>query len=195
MLENTIEKLVLAAFLREETFFAQYSAIIDDTMFSTSSCKMCINVYIDYVRQYNKLPTQEEIYSDLSRYCTKYGIDDSMKQVAIEMLQECYKLNYNLDYVKDNFVRFATKNKLTDAIIDAAKKIKDKGEFLSEKDYESIQENIEQAITIKARDTEGVLLADVADDPVGFMQSQNRYDNNSLCCRSAYCRQNWIDIF
>lgn len=180
MIDSTLEKLVVAAFLREETFYVQYSAIIDDTMFSTSSCKMCINVYIDYIRQYNKLPSQEEMYSDLTRYCTRYGIDDTMKQRAIETLQECYKINYNLDYVKDNFVRFATKNKLTDAIIDAAKIIKEKGEYLAEKDYEGIQESIETAITIKARDTEGVLLSDVADNPVEFMQTQNRYDKGSV---------------
>ena len=125
MLDSTLEKLVVAAFLREESSYAQYSSIIDDTMFATSNCKICINVYIDYTRQYNKIPTQEEMYSDLGRYCQKYGIDDSMKQRAIELLQECYKINYNLDYVRDHFVKFATTNKLTDAIIDAAKKIKD----------------------------------------------------------------------
>ena len=180
MLDSTLEKLVVAAFLREETFYAQYSAIIDDTMFATSSCKICINVYIDYIRQYNKLPTQEELYYDLGKYCQKYGIDDAMKQRSIEVLQECYKINYNLDYVRDHFIKFATTNKLTDAIIDAAKKIKEKGDYLSEKDYEDIHESIEQAITIKARDTEGVLLAEVADNPAEFMQSQNRYDKDAI---------------
>lgn len=180
MLDQTLEKLVVAAFLREETFYAQYSAIIEDTMFATSTCKICINVYIDYIRKYNKLPTQEEMYSDLGRYCLKYGIDETMKQRSIEILQECYRLNYNLDYVRDHFIKFATTNKLTDAIIDAAKKIKEKGEFLSEKDYEDIHENIEKAITIKARDTEGVLFSDVADNPLEFMQTQNRYDKGAI---------------
>ena len=180
MLDSTLEKLVFAAFLREETFYAQYSSIIEDTMFSTSSCKVCINVYIDYVRQYNKIPTQEEMYSDLGRYCQRYGIDESMKQRSIELLQECYKINYNLDYVRDHFIKFATTNKLTEAIIDAAKRIKDKGEYLSERDYEDIHESIEQAITIKARDTEGVLLSEVADNPSAFMQSQNRYDKDAI---------------
>jgi len=180
MLDHTLEKLVVAAFLREESFYAQYSSIIDDTMFATSSCKICINVYIDYTKKYNKLPTQEEMYSDLGRYCTRYGIDESMKQYAIEILQECYRINYNLDYVRDNFIKFATTNKLTDAIIDAAKTIKDKGDDLSERDYENIHESIEKAITIKARDTDGVLFSDVADNPLEFMQSQNRYDKGSI---------------
>lgn len=180
MLDSTLEKLVVAAFLREETFYAQYSSIIDSTMFSTSSCKICIDVYVDYIHKYSKLPTQDEMYADLSRYCQKYRIDDSMKQYATEMLQECYRISYNIDYVRDNFIRFATTNKLTDAIIDAAKKIKDKGDFLTEKDYESIHESIEQAITIKARDTDGVLLSDVADNPLEFMQTQNRYDKDSI---------------
>lgn len=180
MLDSTLEKMVLSAFLREETFYAQYSSIVDDTMFATSSCKICINVYIDYVRRYNKLPTQEEMYVDLNKYCQKYGIDEVMKQRAVEQLQESYKLNYNIDYVRDNFVKFATNNKLTDAIIDAAKTIKEKGESLSEKDYESIHDSIEQAITIKARDTEGVLFSEVADDPLAFMQSQNRYDKSAI---------------
>lgn len=180
MLDATLEKLILAAFLREETFYAQYSAIIDDTMFATSSCKVCINVYLDYVKQYSKLPTQEEMYSDLGRYCQKYGIDEMMKQRAIETLQECYKLNYNIDYVRDHFIKFATTNKLTEAIIDAAKTIKEKGDYLSEQDYENIHSSIESAITIKARDTEGVLFSDVADDPLAFVQSQNRYDKDAV---------------
>ena len=79
------------------------------------------------------------------------GIDEAMKQRSIETLQECYKLNYNIDYVKDHFIKFATTNKLTDAIIDAAKKIKEKGDYLSDKDYEDIHDSIERAITIKAR--------------------------------------------
>lgn len=180
MLDSTLEKLVVAAFLREETFYAQYSSIIDDTMFATSSCKICINVYIDYTRKYNKLPTKDELYYDLDKYCQRYGIDSTMKQLAIEVLQECYGINYNLDYVRDHFIKFATTNKLTDAIIDAAKKIREKGDYLSEKDYEDIHESIEKAITIKARDTEGVLLSEVADNPAGFMQTQNRYDKDSV---------------
>ena len=179
-MDSTLEKLVVAAFLREEAFYAQYSAIIDDTMFATSNCKICINVYIDYIKQYNKLPAQEEMYSDLGRYCQKYGIDEAMKQRAIETLQECYKINYNIDYVRDHFVKFATTNKLTDAIIDAAKVIKEKGDYLTERDYEQIHENIEKAITIKARDTEGVLFSEVADNPLAFMQNQNRYDATSI---------------
>lgn len=180
MLDSTLEKLVLAAFLREESFYAQYSSIIEDTMFSTSSCKICINVYIDYIKLYNKIPTQEEMYSDLSRYCQRYGIDDMMKQRSIELLQESYKLNYNLDYVRDNFIKFATTNKLTEAIIDAAKKIREKGDYLSDSDYESIHDSIEKAITIKARDTDGILFSEVADNPLEFMQTQNRYDKDSV---------------
>lgn len=180
MLEGNLEKLIVSSFLREEKFYAQYGSIIDDTMFSTSSCKICINVYIDYTRRYNQLPSQEEMFTELNSYCTKYGIDEAMKQHAIEVLQECYKLNYSVDYVRDKFVRFATTNKLTDAIIDAAKVIREKGEYLSEKDYENIHDSIEKAITIKARDTEGVMLSEVADNPLEFMQTQNRYDKDAV---------------
>lgn len=179
-METTLEILVLAAFLREEAFYAQYGSIIDDSMFSSSNIKVCINVYIDYTRKYNTLPTQEEMYTDLSRYCQRYGIDDAMKQFAIETLQQAYKINYNIDYIRDHFVRFATKNKLTTAIINSAKILKEKGDLLSEKDYETIQEDVERAITIKARDTEGVLLSDVADSPMEFMQEQNRFDKSSV---------------
>lgn len=180
MLDNTLEKLVLGAFLREDAFYAQYGSIVEDTMFATSSCKICINVYIDYTKQYNKIPNQDEMFRDLGKYCQKYGIDDSMKQRAIEMLQESYKINYNLDYVRDNFVKFATTNKLTESIIDAARIIKEKGEYLSDRDMEKIHESIEHAITIKARDTEGILLSEVAENPAEFIQSQNRYDKSSV---------------
>lgn len=180
MLDTTLEKLILAAFLREESFSVQYGSIIDDSMFSTSSVKICINVYIDYFKRYNQIPNQDEMFTDLNQYCQRYGIDESMKQFAIETLQDSYKINYNIDYVRDHFVKFATTNKLTEAIIDAAKTIKDKGNYLSERDYEVIHENIERAITIKARDTEGVLFSEVADNPMEFMQTQNRYDKDAV---------------
>lgn len=177
---STMSDILLAAFLREEQFFAQYASIVDDSMFEESTHKICINVYLNYVSRYNKLPSQEEMYADLDRYCQKYGMDAAIKQSSIETLIRCYKLNYSIDYAKDNFVKFATTNKLTSAVIEAAKMIKKKGEELSEKDYESIHEQIEKAITIKARDTEGVLLADVADDPVKFIENQNRYDKHAV---------------
>ena len=184
MLDSSIEKLTLSAFLREEVFFAQYGSIIDDTMFETSACKMIINVYVEYTRKYNTLPNQEEMFSDLNRYCMRYSIDDTFKQRAIELLQECYKINYNIEYVREQFIKFATTNKLTEAIINTAKKIKNKGESLSESDYESIHKDIEEALTIKSRDTEGLVFKDVADNPREYIQNMNRYDK-SLVVKSG----------
>lgn len=174
----TLNDIILAAFLREESFYAQYSSIVEDEMFDSSPHKICINVYLDYIRKYNKLPTQEEMNADVQKYCQHYGMDESIKQLAIETLIRCYKINYNIDYARDNFIKFATMNKLTSAVIEAAKIIKKKGEDLSEKDYEVIQESIEKAITIKAKDTEGVLFSEVADNPVQYIQTKNRYDRN-----------------
>ena len=180
MNDTTLDNLVLAAFLREESFMLQYGTIVDIKMFSTSSTKICMDVYLNYIKRYSKLPTSEEMYSELNQYCKKFGIDELVKQYAVETLQSCYTLNYNLDYVRDNFVRFATTNKLTDAIINAAQVLRNKEDQLSDKDYEKIRDSIEEAITIKARDTDGVLLADVADCPMEFIQSQNRYDKESV---------------
>jgi len=176
----SLADILLAAFLREPSFYAQYSSIVDDSMFDESSHKICINVYLDYIRAYNKMPTQEEMHADLEKYCNRYGMDASIKQIAIETLIRCYKVSYNIDYAKDNFIRFATTNKLTSAVIDAAKVIKSKGENLTERDYNLIHEKIEKAITIKSRDTEGVLLSDVADSPMEYIQNQNRYDKDSV---------------
>lgn len=172
--------ILLAAFLREEQFYAQYSSVVDDTMFDSSPHKICINVYIDYINRYNNMPSEEEMYADLERYCRKYGMDASIQQQAIETLIRCYKLNYSIEYARDHFIQFATTNKLTAAVIDAAKTIKNKGEELSERDYEKIQEQIEGALAIKARDVEGVLFSEVADDPVKFIESNNRYDKSSV---------------
>lgn len=177
---SSMDDLILSAFLRESVFYAQYSSIVEDDMFSSSSHKICINVYLEYTRKYSKMPTQEEMYADLTKYCQRYGIDDSIKQLAIETLIKCYKLTYNIDYVKDNFVKFATVNKTTVAVIEAAKLIKKKGDDLSDSDYEKIQDMIEKAITIKARDTEGVIFSEVADDPLKFIQTQNRYDKSLI---------------
>lgn len=177
---NEMSDLILAAFLREERFYSEYSSVIDDEMFSESEHKICINTYLGYISKYNQMPAEVEMYAELNEYCKKYGIDPLVKQQASDTLTKCYKMTYNIDYVRDNFVKFATNNKLTRAIIDTAHDIKDKGDSLSEHDYEKIQDRIEKALTIKARDTEGVLLSDVGDDPKGFIESQNRYDKASV---------------
>jgi len=175
-----MDDIILAAFLREPLFYANYSSIVDSSMFDGSTHRIAINLYVDYINTYMRMPTEDEMYADLTRYCTKYGIDASMKQATIEQLQRCYKMNYNVNYAKDNFIKYATKNKLTAAVIKAAETIKGKDDELSEKDYNSILENIQEAITIRSRSTEGVSLADVADDPVKYIQDNNRYDVNKI---------------
>ena len=179
-----IDDIILAAFLREAQFYAQYSSIVDDSMFSMSPHKICINVYLDYTQKYGKMPSEEEMLADMDRYCSKYGMDALIKQKALETLLNCYKINYSIEYARDQFIQFATTNKLTAAVIDAAKMIKSKGDELSERDYEKIHDEIEKALTIKARDTEGVLFSDVADDPLKFIETQNRYDK-SLVVRTG----------
>lgn len=172
----SMHDIILAAFLRETSFHSQYASVVDDSMFDSSSHKICINVYLDYIKKYNNMPSEEEMLAELPRYCQKYGMDASIKQQSIETLIRCYKMNYSVEYARENFIKFATVNKLTSSVINAAKIIKNKGEDLSERDYERIQEEIEAALTIKARDTEGVLFSEVADDPLNFIQTQNRYD-------------------
>lgn len=179
-MSNSFDLLLLAVFLREPVFFTEYGTIIDSDMFESSSSKICINVYIDYITKYNKVPSDQEMYNELNMYCKKYGIDATMKQASIELLQDAYKVSYNVDYVKDNFMDHAVKNKLTTAIIDAAKDIKTKGDRLTDQDYKKIHEDIEKAITIKSRDTEGVLLSDVGDNPKEFIENQNRYSKESV---------------
>lgn len=176
---NSISDIYLAAFLREPTFYEEYGSIVDPYMFDDSQSKICINVYIDYINKYKQLPKEDEMYASLETYCKKYGIDSTMRQLSIEKLQTCYNMSFTLQYARDNFVKFATVNKLTSAVIDAAKIIKSKGDNLSESDYESIQENIEKAITIKSRDTVGVLLSDVGDNPKEFIESQNRFNKET----------------
>lgn len=177
---SSMNDILLAAFLREQQFYAQYSSVVEDSMFDSSSHKICINVYLNYIKKYSTMPSEEEMLADLGNYCQHYGMDGAVKQQAIETLIRCYKINYSIDYARDNFIKFATTNKLTTAVINAAKMIKNKGENLSESDYERIHEDIERAITIKSRDTEGVLFSDVADDPVKFIQTQNRYDKSMV---------------
>lgn len=171
-----MEDIILAAFLREKQFFAEYTSLLDEDYFSSSSHKILTNVYIDYTEAYRKPPTDAEMYSSLDAYCTKYGIDSAIKQTTIEALQRCYKISYNLEYARDNFLKFATKNKLTKAIIDSAKDIKTRGDQLDDNDYDRIHKRVEDAINIKMRDTQGILLSDVADDPKAFIQNMNKFD-------------------
>lgn len=177
---STTSDIYLAAFLREPTFYESYGSIVEDDMFDDSASKICINVYIDYTQKYSKLPTDSDMYSAVDKYCQKYSIDPMVKQLAIEKLMSCYKMNYTLEYAKDTFTKFATLNKLTSAVISAAKDIKTKGDKLTESDYEKIQDRIEKALTIKARDTIGVLLGEVAENPREFIETQNRYDKEAI---------------
>ena len=179
-MNEQLTNIILASFLREPVFYDEYASIVDSSMFDDSASKLCINVYIDYINRYKELPKDQEMYSSLDMYCKRYSIDSTIKQLAIEKLQLCYSMSFSVQYAKDNFVRFATLNKLTSAILDAAKDIKNKGENLSEADYSKIQDRIEEAITIKARDTVGVLLGEVATNPKEFIESQNRFDKETV---------------
>lgn len=175
-----IQDIILAAFLREKQFFAEYSALLDDDYFEDSSHKIPCNVYIDYINQYRQMPSDTEMYSSLDAYCIKYGIDAKIKQTAIETLMRCYKLSFNVDYARDNFLKFATRNKMTKAIIDSAKLLKTKGDQMTDNDYETINKSISEAVEIKARDTQGILFADVADDPKTFIQQMNKFDKKLI---------------
>lgn len=179
-MNDQLSNIILAAFLREPSFFDDFSSVVDADMFEDSASKLCINVYIEYVNHYKELPKDQEMYSSLDMYCKRYSIDTTIKQLAIEKLQHCYEMPFSVQYAKENFVRFATLNKLTAAILDTAKDIKTKGENLSDKDYASIQSRIEEAITIKARDNVGVLLSSVADNPKEFIENQNRFDKSTI---------------
>lgn len=175
-----ISDIFLAAFLREPSFYNDYGSVVDQYMFEDSASKVCIGTYIDYVNKYNQLPKEDEMFSSLDLYCKKYRIDAVIKQQAIEKLQHCYEMSFTLSYARDNFVKFASINKLTSAVIDAAKDIKTKGDNLTDNDFEKIHKRIEEAITIKSRDTVGVLLNDVAGNPKEFIESQNRFDKDTI---------------
>ena len=180
VLEESLERMVLACLLREESFLDYYSSVVDRDMFATSTSKIIVDVYTKYVTQYNSLPKEEEFYRDLSRYFRKYGIDDSLKSLTIEYLKDCYELTYNVDYVKDNFIKFATSNKLTHAILRAAETITSKGEDLTSGDYESILSDVESAVSITARSTDGILFNEVADNPSEFIQKNTRFDEENV---------------
>lgn len=177
---DSMSDIILAAFLREDSFFTSYSSIVDDSMFDESSHKICINAYLRYVNKYMRRPFEEEMHAELISYCTYYSMDDNVKQVAIETLIRCYKLNYNVEFAKDNFIRFAMRNKMTDTIIEAAKLIQNKGDRITELDYDKIYTMVDEAISIKARDSEGVLFSEVADNPTEFIAQGSRYDKTTV---------------
>lgn len=175
-----VSDIFLAAFLREPSFYTDYGTVVDQYMFDDSASKVCIGAYVDYTSRYNQIPKEEDMYASLEQYCSKYRIDDVIKQQSIEKLQKCYEMNFTLQYARDNFVKFASINKLTTAVIDAAKDIKNKGDNLSESDFDKIHSRIEEAISIKSRDTKGVLLSEVGDNPKQFIESQNRFDKDTV---------------
>lgn len=177
---NSIEDLILAGFLREENFAYKYVSVVDESMFDDFNHQVCINAYLHYVRRYNTLPSHEELNAEIHDYCSKYRIDESIESTCLSVVNKCMTMEYNLGYITDNFIRFATKNKVTSAVLSAAKIIHDKGDQLKESDYSHIQDMMTEAMSIKSRESEGILFSDVADDPVTFIRQNNRYDPTSV---------------
>lgn len=174
------EDLILAAFLREEKFAYKYVSVVDESMFDDFNHKVCINAYLHYIRQYNTLPSHEEMNSEVHDYCKKYRIDEAVESTCLSLVSKCINLEYNLSFINDNFIRFATRNKITSAILEAAKLLHDKGEQIKEQDYNHIQDLITEALSIKSRESEGIMFSEVADDPVTFIRKNNRYDPETV---------------
>lgn len=177
---TSTEDLILAAFLREEKFAYKYVSVVDDSMFDNYDHKVCINAYLHYIRQYNTLPSQLEMHTEIHSYCEKYRLDPAIESSCLSLVSKCLDLKYNLDFIQDNFIRFATRNKVTSAILDAAKILHDKGDQVKESDYDHIQDLLTEAMSIKSKESEGVLFSDVADDPVTFIKQSNRYDPSTV---------------
>lgn len=177
---TSTEDLILAAFLREEKFAYKYVSVVDDSMFDNYDHKVCINAYLHYIRQYNTLPSQLEMHTEIHSYCEKYRLDSAIESSCLSLVSKCLDLKYNLDFIQDNFIRFATRNKVTSAILDAAKILHDKGDQVKESDYDHIQDLLTEAMSIKSKESEGVLFSDVADDPVTFIKQSNRYDPSTV---------------
>ena len=173
---NSMDDLVFAAFLREDEFYQRYSSVVDDTMFEDPVHKICINAYKDYVHLYSQRPSVEELTSEVERYCKRFSFDSDITAQAQTVVIRCSELTYNVDYVRDSFLRFATKNKLTATVLEAAKIIRTKGDELSERDYERIQDMVSAALSIKATDPTGLFLDDVAEDPTSYLKEQSRFD-------------------
>lgn len=174
------EDLMLAAFIREEKFAYKYVSVVDEDMFDDFNHKVCINAYLHYIREYNTLPSQEELNSEVHEYCKKYRLDEAVETASLSLVSKCIDLKYNLDFIQDTFIKFATRNKVTSAIIDAAKILHDKGDQIKESDYDHIQDLLSEAMSIKSRESEGVLFDEVADDPVTFIKQSNRYDPSTV---------------
>ena len=171
-----IDDLILSAFMREEKFAFKYISVVDEDMFEEFQHKVCLNAYLTYVRTYNTLPSLVEMNTEIHSYCVKYRLDERIESTALALALKCSTLEYNIDYVQDIFIRFATKNKMTNVVLEAAQLIKNKGDQITEGDYEHIQKILTDAMSLKSRESEGIMLADVADDPAGFIKARNRYD-------------------
>ena len=175
-----IDDLILSAFMREEKFAFKYISVVDEDMFEEFQHKVCLNAYLTYVRTYNTLPSLVEMNTEIHSYCVKYRLDERIESTALALALKCSTLEYNIDYVQDIFIRFATKNKMTNVVLEAAQLIKNKGDQITEGDYEHIQKILTDAMSLKSRESEGIMLADVADDPAGFIKTRNRYDPASV---------------
>lgn len=177
---NSMDDLVLAAFLREDDFYSKYGSVVDDSMFEETPHKICINAYIEYVKRYSRRPSPEEMTLEVQRYCRRFSFNSDIESQAQVVVVRCFDLTYNIDYVRDSFIRFATKNKLTSTILSAAKIIHDKGDELTEKDYSKIQDSMTEALSIKARDVSGVFLDEVAEDPAKYFKDHSRFDTTRV---------------
>lgn len=179
-MNDSLETLILAGFLREKIFNSEYISIVEDTMFSSSPHKILINNLKQYVNRYNNLPSDEEMSASLSNYCLKYHISDDVKSLCQDLLARCYDITYDIEYVRDNFIKVAMRNTMSDAIYRAAEMVSKKGINLSDKDYDDIIQSIEKSISIKNTNKDGVLFNEVASNPKEYIESQNRYNKESV---------------
>lgn len=175
-----LENLILAAFLRDNHFSSVYLSAATQDMFSTSTNKTILQVLKMYVSQYNKLPSSDTMYSSLSTYCNQRGIDAQVKQLSIDHLGKLYDLVYDNKYTEDTFKKVATYNSLVSAIISSAKTLQEKGDSLTENDYDMILSRITKSIDIKSRSKTGILLDDVADHIAEYIEENSRYDKQGL---------------
>lgn len=177
---NSTDDLILSAFLREESFSLQYLSVVDEVMFSEYPHKVCLNSFLSYAKTYYTLPSLEELNTEIHRYCQRYGIDTTIESIVLALSSKCMSMTYNISYVRDIFVKFATKNKVTSAILESAQLLKTKGDQLEEKDYDHIQELLTESMSISKSNSEGLLFSDVADDPTKYIKENNRYDPESV---------------
>lgn len=147
----------LTSLITDKKFLDQIYDIIHKKFYDSDSQKWIVGKILEYYSDYRKPPTLDVFKTELEREIT----NDTMKQAIVNDLRNIvqYQGTSDLDYVKDNFLKFAINQEMKEAIMDSV-------DLVNRGEYDAIRSRIDKAMKAGHQRDLGVFWK----DKMGFEQ-------------------------